>query len=95
MLITCDPAAFNADSGTGGNLGLCEFVLAFQQDVFQVTGLQMFNLSKAAAAEFLEVYKGVVAPGEFRCVAAHTGMRGAMTLMPASQAARENIRTQH
>lgn len=37
-----------------------------------MTGLQMFNLGKAAAAEFLEVYKGVVAPGEFRCVARHS-----------------------
>eukprot|EP00775_Hariotina_reticulata_P006258 gene6258-6496_t len=45
--------------------GLTGLVLDCIQDVFQVTGLQMFNLDKAAAAEFLEVYKGVVAPGEF------------------------------
>lgn len=35
------------------------------QEVFDVTGLQLFALDKPAAAEFLEVYKGVVAPGEF------------------------------
>jgi hypothetical protein len=35
------------------------------QEVFDVTGLQLFALDKPSAAEFLEVYKGVVAPGEF------------------------------
>lgn len=35
------------------------------QEVFDVTGLQLFALDKPAAAEFVEVYKGVVAPGEF------------------------------
>jgi nucleoside-diphosphate kinase len=35
------------------------------QEVFDVTGLQLFALDRPAAAEFLEVYKGVVAPGEF------------------------------
>jgi len=47
------------------------------QDVFDVTALQLFNLDKAAAAEFLEVYKGVVAPGEFRC-ASHACMHACM-----------------
>ena len=33
---------------------------------FVVTALQMFSLDGVNASEFLEVYKGVVAPGEFQ-----------------------------
>lgn len=33
---------------------------------FVVTALQMFSLDAVNASEFLEVYKGVVAPGEFQ-----------------------------
>lgn len=45
--------------------GLAGMMLDCIQEVFEVTGLQLFSLDKPTAAEFLEVYKGVVAPGEF------------------------------
>ncbi|WIA11558.1 hypothetical protein OEZ85_011667 [Tetradesmus obliquus] len=45
--------------------GLAGMMLDCIQEVFNVTGLQLFALDKPAAAEFVEVYKGVVAPGEF------------------------------
>ena len=32
---------------------------------FMITALQMFSLDTVNATEFLEVYKGVVPPGEF------------------------------
>ena len=32
---------------------------------FVITALQMFSLDNVNATEFLEVYKGVVPPGEF------------------------------
>lgn len=45
--------------------GVAGLLLEEIQAGFDVTGLQLFNLPKQAAAEFLEVYKGVVPPGEF------------------------------
>lgn len=45
--------------------GAAGLLLEEIQAGFDVTGLQLFNLPKQAAAEFLEVYKGVVPPGEF------------------------------
>jgi nucleoside-diphosphate kinase len=48
--------------------GVAGLVLDVVQDQFDITALQQFKLDKAAAAEFLEVYKGVVAPGEFHAM---------------------------
>lgn len=56
--------------------GVLGLILDIIQERFTVTALQMFTLDKATAAEFLEVYKGVVAPGEF------TGMVDELTSGP-------------
>lgn len=45
--------------------GVAGLLLEEIQAGFDVTGLQLFNLPKQVAAEVLEVYKGVVPPGEF------------------------------
>lgn len=38
------------------------------QDNFNITAAQLFNIDRAAAAEFLEVYKGVLPAGEFNAM---------------------------
>ncbi len=47
---------------TGGMAGLA---LDIVQDNFEITALRQCTLDKAAAAEFYEVYKGVLAAGDF------------------------------
>eukprot|EP00199_Chlamydomonas_sp_CCMP681_P001950 CAMPEP_0119109454 /NCGR_PEP_ID=MMETSP1180-20130426/17919_1 /TAXON_ID=3052 ORGANISM="Chlamydomonas cf sp, Strain CCMP681" /NCGR_SAMPLE_ID=MMETSP1180 /ASSEMBLY_ACC=CAM_ASM_000741 /LENGTH=379 /DNA_ID=CAMNT_0007095211 /DNA_START=57 /DNA_END=1196 /DNA_ORIENTATION=+ len=38
------------------------------QEHFDITAAQLFKLDKVSAAEFLEVYKGVLSPGEFNAL---------------------------
>lgn len=63
------------DLGRGTTLGVIKphlvkdgsagLVIDIIQESFGITALQSFTLDKTAAAEFYEVYKGVLAPGEF------------------------------
>jgi nucleoside-diphosphate kinase len=45
--------------------GCAGLALDAMLDSFQVVAMEMFKLDKTSAAEFYEVYKGVLAPGEF------------------------------
>lgn len=48
--------------------GTAGLVLDVIQDSFDITAAQMFSLDRHAAAEFYEVYKGVLAAGEFNSI---------------------------
>ncbi|KAL6754216.1 nucleoside diphosphate kinase [Haematococcus lacustris] len=48
--------------------GTAGLMLDCIQETFDITALQLFTLDKIAAAEFYEVYKGVLSPGEFNAM---------------------------
>ncbi|KAG2483996.1 hypothetical protein HYH03_017163 [Edaphochlamys debaryana] len=48
--------------------GAAGLVIDIIQESFEVTAGQLFNLERNAAAEFLEVYKGVLPAGEFNAM---------------------------
>lgn len=65
-----------------GSAGL---IIDLIQENFALTALQNFTLDKIAAAEFYEVYKGVLAPGEFNGMVDELAAGGCIALEVADR----------